>query len=316
MASQIPQQRENRQGNSQGSNEERIANGLGWFSIALGLAEVAAPGQLADLIGVRKKKETLALLRIYGLREIAAGIGILAQPRPTGWLWARVAGDLLDLSALGSALASNRTDKARAATATAAVIGVTAVDVLCARQMSQSSGDGAASTGAPVYVTKTIIVGRSADEIYRFWRDFTNLPAFMKHLQSVEITAEKQSHWKAEGPAGTTIEWDAEIVDDQPGVRIGWQSLEGADVDNSGAVYFERATGGRGTLVRVELQYAPPGGAIGASIAKLFGKEPGQEIEDDLRALKQVMETGEVAKSDASIHSGLHPAQPAEAATA
>ncbi len=315
MAPQTAQAGERRQKGLQDGAQERVANALGWFSIGLGLAEVAVPGKVAQLIGVRKKKESLALLRIYGLREIAAGVGILSQSRPTGWLWARVAGDLLDLSALGSALTSKHANRAKVVTATAAALGVTAVDVLCARQMSQTPEGGEAASGA-LHVTKTIIVGRSPEEVYRFWRDFTNLPTFMKHLQSVEITGEKRSHWKAEGPAGKTVEWDAELVDDQPGTRIGWRSLEGSDVDNSGAVYFERAPGGRGTLVRVELQYAPPGGTISATLAKLFGKEPGQEVDSDLRAFKQVMETGEIAKSDASIHAGMHPAEPAEAATA
>ncbi|MGI9075193.1 MAG: SRPBCC family protein [Bryobacteraceae bacterium] len=132
----------------------------------------------------------------------------------------------------------------------------------------------------------------------------------MKHLESVQVTGENRSHWKATGPGGKTVEWDAEIVDDQPNARIVWRSLEGSDIDNSGSVQFERAPGGRGTLVRVELQYSPPGGVISATLAKLFGEEPGQQVDDDLRAFKQVLETGEVAKSDASIHRGMHAAQP------
>jgi uncharacterized membrane protein len=81
-------------------------------------------------------------------------------------------------------------------------------------------------------------------------------------------------------------------------------------VDNAGTVRFQRATGGRGTTVRVDIRYAPPGGPISAAIAKLFAQDPGQQIHHDLRALKQILETGEVVKSDASIHSGMHPAQP------
>ncbi len=297
--------------------EERLANGLGWFSIGLGLAEFLAPQKMARLIGLSGENGNSTLLRIYGIRELAAGVGILMQPRQPGWMWARVAGDALDLASLGSAMTDEDADRTKIAAATAAVLGVTVLDVLCVQKLSSTAGEQTTPKSGAVHVAKTIIVSRSAEEVYGFWHDFRNFPNFMKHLESVEHTGGNRSHWRAEGPGGKTMEWDAEIVEDQPNSRIAWRSLEGADVDNSGSVTFERAPGGRGTLVRVELRYAPPGGVIGATIAKLFGKEPGQEIEDDLRAFKQVMETGEVVKSDASIHRGMHPAQPSvQAATA
>jgi uncharacterized membrane protein len=295
---------------SQNDNAERLANALGWFSIGLGLAEMAAPSAVAQLIGVTDEDKTRNVLRGYGLREIAAGIGILSRPQPAGWLWGRVAGDLLDLSSLGTALSSSRSNRARVGAATAAVIGVTALDVRCALQLHRGSANGGNVKTGDVRVIRTIILNRSPEEVYRFWHDFANLPTFMKHLESVEITGDNRSHWKATGPGGKTVEWDAEIVEDQPNTRIAWRSLEGSDIDNSGSVQFERAPGGRGTLVRVELRYAPPGGVVSATIAKLFGEEPGQQVDDDLRAFKQVLETGEVVKSDASIHRGMHPAQP------
>jgi uncharacterized membrane protein len=295
---------------SQNDNAERLANALGWFSIGLGLAELAAPRALAQLIGVKDEDKTRNVLRGYGMREIAAGIGILSRPQPAGWLWGRVAGDLLDLSSLGSALGSSRSNRVRVGAATAAVIGVTALDVRCALQLQRGSTNGGSAKTGDVRVTKTIIVNRSPEEVYRFWRDLANLPTFMKHLESVQVTGDNRSHWKATGPGGKTVEWDAEIVEDQPNTRIAWRSLEGSDIDNSGSVQFERAPGGRGTLVRVELRYTPPGGVVSATLAKLFGEEPGQQVDDDLRAFKQVLETGEVVKSDASIHRGMHVAQP------
>jgi uncharacterized membrane protein len=295
---------------SQNDNAERLANALGWFSIGLGLAELAAPRALAQLIGVKDEDKTRNVLRGYGMREIAAGIGILSRPQPAGWLWGRVAGDLLDLSSLGSALGSSRSNRVRVGAATAAVIGVTALDVRCALQLQRGSTTGGSAKTGDVRVTKTIIVNRSPEEVYRFWRDLANLPTFMKHLESVQVTGDNRSHWKATGPGGKTVEWDAEIVEDQPNTRIAWRSLEGSDIDNSGSVQFERAPGGRGTLVRVELRYTPPGGVVSATLAKLFGEEPGQQVDDDLRAFKQVLETGEVVKSDASIHRGMHVAQP------
>jgi uncharacterized membrane protein len=295
---------------SQNGSSERLANALGWFSIGLGLAEIAAPRAVAQLIGVEDEDRTRKVLRGYGVREVAAGIGILSRPRPAGWLWGRVAGDIVDLSSLGSAMSSRRSNKARVGAATAAVIGVTALDVRCALELQRGATNGQTSRNDAVRRTKTIIVSRSPEETYRFWHNLTNLPTFMRHLESVQMTGDNRSHWKATAPGGKTVEWDAEIVDDQPNSRIAWRSLEGSDIYNTGSVRFEPAPGGRGTLVRVELQYAPPGGIVGATIAKLFGEEPKQQIEDDVRAFKQVLETGEVIQSDASIHRGMHPAQP------
>jgi uncharacterized membrane protein len=131
----------------------------------------------------------------------------------------------------------------------------------------------------------------------------------MNYLESVEITGDRRSRWIANA-AGVTLEWEAEITSDQPGRYIAWRSLENADVDNSGEVVFEHAPGRRGTYVKVHLEYNPPGGRIGAAVAKLFAHSPEQLIGSDLRRFKQIMEIGEVVHSDASIHSGMHPGQP------
>ena len=290
--------------------EQRLANGLGWFSIGLGLAEVVAPGRVAEMIGVADDDGTRSLLRFYGMRELAAGVGILSGSQPAGWMWGRVAGDMLDLATLASAMKSNQNDKSKLATATAAVLGVTALDVICAQQLSRRSEHNGKSQARPVHVVRTTTINRPVEDVYRFWRDFQNLPTFMHHLESVQTTGERRSHWKAKAPAGTMVEWDAEIVDDVTNSRISWRSLEGSDVDNSGSVTFERATGGRGTIVKVEVDYSPPGGKLTAMLAKLTGEEPGQQIDADLRRLKQMLEIGEIVRSDASIHRGMHPAQP------
>jgi uncharacterized membrane protein len=288
---------------TKGNTHEQIANGLGWFSIGLGLAEVIAPKALANLIGSEGRHT--ALIRFMGLREITAGIGILTNRRPAGWVWARVAGDAVDLACLGAAFASPKADHGRLKAATAAVIGVTALDLYNAQKLSRDSNDSAVRI-------HTITVNRPAQEVYRYWRDFENLPRFMSHLESVRITGERRSHWVAKAPGGTNVEWDAEITEDVPNKLIAWRSLEGADVENSGVVRFEEAPGGRGTEVRVEMVYNPPGGLVGAGIARLFGEEPGQQIKGDLRRFKQVLETGEVVHSDSSIHPGMHPAKPAQ----
>jgi uncharacterized membrane protein len=270
------------EGPSQGG-EENLAKALGWFSIGLGVAEILAPDQLARFIGV---EESPTLLRIMGLREIASGVGILAQERPAGWMWSRVAGDAIDLALLGVALTSERSDRSRVLGATAAVAGVTALDLVVSRQLS---GD-----GGPVRVRKAITIYRSPQEVYSFWRDFQNLPRFMRHLESVRVLDGKRSHWVAKGPAGSHFEWEAEITEDRPGEIISWRSLEGADIDHFGSVRFGEAPRHDGTEIHVELSYFPPGGSLGSLVASLFGREPGQEVQSDLRRLKQIMETGEI----------------------
>jgi uncharacterized membrane protein len=157
-----------------------------------------------------------------------------------------------------------------------------------------SLGVSTAGQMLPVTVRHSIAIARPADEVYAFWREFSNLPRFMKHLVSVTVDGER-SHWTATGPAGATVEWDAEIVDDQPGERICWRSLPSADVDNAGCVRFETAPAGRGTLVHVAIDYNPPAGAAGAAVAWLFGEEPSQQVAGDLRRFKNILEAGEIA---------------------
>lgn len=143
-------------------------------------------------------------------------------------------------------------------------------------------------------VTKTITVNASPAEVYRFWRNFENLPRFMPHLASVRVRDNRRSHWVAKGPAGKQIEWDAEIINEVENELIAWQSLDNADVYNAGSVHFYPAAGGRGAEVKVVMRYTPPAGALGVAMAKLFGEEPSQQVEDDLRRLKQMLETGEI----------------------
>ena len=169
-------------------------------------------------------------------------------------------------------------------------------------------------------VKKAITINRPVPEVYAFWRDFENLPRFMHHLEMVETTSASRSHWIAKAPGGSSVEWDAEVTDDQPNKLIAWRSIgSDDDVRNSGIVRFLPAPGGRGTELHVEINYDPPGGKAGALVAKLFGEEPGQQTGDDIRRLKQVLETGEVLRSHGSPE-GIgtrsvmrqHPAQPSE----
>jgi len=144
-----------------------------------------------------------------------------------------------------------------------------------------------------IHVTKSVTVNKSPAEVYSFWRKLSNLSQFMSHLESVTVIDNKRSHWVAKAPMGTTVEWDAEITSDIENERLGWKSVEGSEIVNSGVVMFN-PTQDRGTEVRVVLTYEPPAGQLGSLIAKLFGEEPNQQVSDDLRRFKSLMETGMV----------------------
>jgi len=277
----------------------------------LGAAEVLTPGLVAGIAGIQCHSRNRAVLRAHGLRELAAGIGILTSQRRAPWLWSRVAGDALDISSLASAFTSSGNGKARLTFATAAVAGITVLDVLCAQGLgAQESGDKSkGQTAKETRAIKAIAVERSPEEAYSFWRNFENLPRFMTYLESVRTIGDRQSHWIAKGPAGMNIEWDAELVRDEPNRLIEWRSVGGA-FSNTGSVRFETAPGQRSTIVRVEMDYAPEGGVLNSVIGKILGTDIGRRVMHDLRNFKQMLEIGEVTESDASIHSGMHPAQP------
>ena len=151
---------------------------------------------------------------------------------------------------------------------------------------------------AGVNVEESVTINRPVDELYRFWRDLENLPRFMRHLESVERVTDTLSRWRAKGPGGADVEWNAEIINEVPNQVIGWRSIEGSEVVSAGSVNFDVAGPGRGTRVRVRFQYSPPGGKVGAAIAKLLGRDVATEIREDLRRLKQLVETGEVPRTE------------------
>jgi len=163
-------------------------------------------------------------------------------------------------------------------------------------------GQGASTTSVPyelgIRVDKSITIARPRQEVYDFWHDLSNLCRFMKNIESITQTDGNQSHWCVKGPAGRSLEWDAVIHNEIPGEMIAWRSLPGAQVDNAGSVWFKDAPAGRGTEVRVELQYNPPAGMLGAAVAKIWGKDPGTQIHADLHRLKQILETGEIPTTE------------------
>ncbi len=270
---------------------QTIVRALGWFSIGLGLAELLAPRAVGRAIGVGDQP---ALLRLCGLREVMSGVGMLSERYPAKWAMARVAGDAMDLTLLAAAARQRDVDRTRIAIASAAVAGVTALDFFASQQL-----EGVESPQEPIEtVAKSITINSSPETLYRFWRNLENFPRFMRHLIEVKSTGERTSHWIATAPAGTRVEWDAEIVEDEANSRIAWRTLPDSKVEHEGVVSFEAAPGGRGTIVRVSMSYVPPAGKVGVHVAKLFGEEPNAQIDSDLRCMKQLIETGEIATTE------------------
>lgn len=142
--------------------------------------------------------------------------------------------------------------------------------------------------GRGVRVEHEVTIARPVDQVYRFWRDFENLPRFMSHLESVRDLGGHRSHWSTRGPAGRQVEWDAELINEIDNELIGWRSLPGSDVDHAGSVHFQETPGG--TTVRVILRYDPPAGKVGAAAARVLGEEPQHQLECDLATLKEMLE--------------------------
>jgi len=158
------------------------------------------------------------------------------------------------------------------------------------RYVRQHRKDGYAVTG------RTVTIARPRNEVYAFWRDFTNLPTFMENVRSVDVSGDL-TRWVITGPAGTEVKLETRIVEDRKNDHISWRSTSGSDIDTQGSVSFRDAPGGRGTEVEAHIAYVPPGGTLGRWIAKAFQKEPAMQGRRELKRLKMLMETGEIATS-------------------
>jgi uncharacterized membrane protein len=267
-----------------------LVRGLGWTSALLGVPQVVAPADFARALGVGDTPRQRLATTAVGVRELAAAAGLLGRPHPA-WLWGRVSGDLVDLTMLTRALKNhNGRGLGRTVAATAAVTAITVTDVYAAVTRTRRS--------APMQLTASTTVTKTPDEVYGLWSDLERLPSFMAHLDEVRVTGPRTSRWRASAPFGKAVEWDAETTQDVPGRLIAWQSVDGADIDNSGEVRFMPVPGDRGTEIRVAVRYDLPGGALGKAAARYFGEEPHQQLDDDLRRFKQITETGEVVRSE------------------
>ena len=176
-------------------------------------------------------------------------------------------------------------------------------DALGVSTASEDTGEGRMFASVKdVTVERSCTINRAPEELYAFWRNLENLPLFMTHLESVSVLEDGRSRWRAKAPAGMSAEWIAEITDEVANRRIAWRSLPNVDVHNEGAVEFRGLPADRGTEVRVTIVYRPPWGVVGSVFAKLFGEEPSQQIEEDLRRFKQLMEAGEIATIKGQTH--------------
>jgi uncharacterized membrane protein len=274
--------------------QTRLTKFLGWFSIGLGVAEVVAPRMIARISGTRDHG---ALIRAYGLREIAVGAGILTKQDPGPWLWARVAGDVVDLASLAGG--SRRGGRIATAGAIAAVAGVTALDIISAQRETSPERAVPKAAHDTERAEASVVIRRSPDECYQYWRDEENFPRFVSEVRSVQRTGGKKSHWVAGFEGSThTIEWDSETNEDPAQRRITWQTLPESRIYISGAATFEPAPGNRGTIVRVQMDFDHPGRTLTSPASRMLGKHPEQILYKSLRRLKQLLEVGEVITTE------------------
>ncbi|MCV6971449.1 SRPBCC family protein [Mycobacterium bohemicum] len=267
-------------------------------SFGLGIGELVAPGRVAAIAGVDETPRSSRIIRALGARECGHGAALMAGSDRL--VWTRVAGDVLDVALLLAGVAARGPGRQRqGAISAAALAAIGGLDLYTALRTTRGGGRHAGGGGHRL-LRAAVTIRRSPQEVYDFWRDVENLPSFMYHLKSVTANGDGRTHWVANAPGGRSVEWDAQITEDQPGRRIAWQSLPGSVVENGGSVEFAPTPDGDSTEVRVTIGYHLPGGALGKAAATLFGESPDQEVNDDLRRFKQIIETGQVLRSDGS----------------
>jgi uncharacterized membrane protein len=275
-----------------GASSLTSARSLGILSLALGAGALLMPGGLARLGGLDPHRR---LLPWVGLRELAAGVGLMSSRNPTPWLWSRVVGDGMDLAVILGSLLSGRNPRRLSAGVTAAVVGaITAIDVRECLRSARSSANSRQGSAPDALISASIIVSKTSQECYDFWRDPENMTRISPMVESVTVLDSRTSRWCIRSPLGQRIEWDSKITGEIAGERLSWRSVDGGGLYYAGVIRFERATGDRGTLVSLSAHLRVPGGSAGIGLAKLLGTNPRSEIREDLRRFKQLLETGEI----------------------
>jgi uncharacterized membrane protein len=167
--------------------------------------------------------------------------------------------------------------------------------------VSTVTGGARRGAGAPAdasEVERAITVGKSADELYRYWREPRNLSRIMGHFAEVTAVSEDRAHWSARGPLGRSMEWDSRVVEDRPGELLRWESLEGAELPNEGSVRFRPAPGDRGTEVSLRFRFDPPAGRLGDAASRLLVAASSALVARALRRSKSLIETGEIPTTE------------------
>jgi hypothetical protein len=274
-----------------------LTTGLGWFSIGLGTTQLLAPGRVNRLIGVRDDPKSRLAQRFVALQELTAGAAILTRGRPVEWLWGRTAGDVLHLTMLGRAFKGRREDGARLAGAIASVLGCFGIDAYAASRLS--SDPATTRKDVPMQGKASITVGDDREEVQRRWRAFVESPDSGSRLGRLAIGNE------------------------EPGRLTEWRTTEDARAKAAGVARFVTAPGGRGTEIHVSFEFEVPAGALGEAVLKVIGDDPQQLVRDDLRRFKQIVEAGQISRSDgaptgssAKLQPKQRPAQPLEHANA
>ena len=279
-----------RQKPNESQRRDVLTRGLGWASAALGVPQLTTPGAFARSLGVGDApRQRLATMRRRA-REMVGRAGLLARPHPA-WLWARVGGDAMDLTLLGRAL-KHHDGRGLRRTALAARPPSSSLPPISTQP---SPGRGGAT---PMELTSTTTVTKPPEEVYAFWSRLDRLPTFMAHLDEVRVTGDRAQSLEGDGavrPAGRVGRRD-----DRGRTRATASPGARSKVPTSrtpGEVRFVPAPGGRGTEVHVTLTLRRcRAGRWARRSAKYFGEEPSQQLDDDLRRFKQVMETGEVIR--------------------
>jgi uncharacterized membrane protein len=300
-----------------------LANAFGGLSSGIAVWYAAAPRHFLETIGIRPNSRRVLITRLVAAQEGMVGASLLMDGRAGRWLAMRVAGDAVHGVMLALATRAPDNDKQKLRVGWAAWLAITSADIaatIAANNIERTGVSEDQPTGSSESVVaiangsthRSVTINREPGEVYAFWRQLDNLPLFMKHLERVDVIDGTRSHWVAKAPLGRTVEWDAEVTEDVPNEQISWSSTGSSQIWNRGTVRFQRAPGKRGTEVHVELEYAPPGGPIGSSVARILGEEPTNQISGDLRRLKQVMETGDVIVSEAVAEANSRRQRPAQ----
>ena len=278
-----------------------LATTLGWLSLGLGLSGLLMPQTMARIAGITPRN---AWLRAIGTRELISGAGLLLRPNKPGWLWSRVIGDAMDLGLLTlatRAAASAALRPRRIGFISAALAGVTVLDLLVAyeqtarmRQPGLSPHEGATRRSDLVHVMKSIDINRDTESCYRFWRDISNLPRFMQHVEAIEHVSATHARWQVRGPLGQHQTWETELTSDIPGQQIAWRTRAGSGLAHAGTIHFSPAPARRGTRITIDFQYHAPLGKAGRLLMRVLGDDPSQQASEDLRRFKQLVETGEI----------------------